>query len=82
MVSEKERLDDRREVQFTFSIEEGMGVNTSLSVLLERGVPSVVDITGPGNFSVKEISTSDYIKVAIPGVAEVINATFDSWVMV
>lgn len=71
MVSEKMRLDDSQELRFGFSIEEGMGVNTSISVLLDGPTNTIVNIDGPSNLTLQKTFTSDYIHVPIPGVAEV-----------
>jgi len=58
-------------MRFGFSIEEGMGANTSMSVLLPMYVETVIEITGPGNLYIQHTSTSDYIQVSIPDIAEV-----------
>ena len=71
MVAEKTRLTDGRFMRFGFSIEEGMGANTSMSVLLPMYVETMIEITGPGNLYIQHTSTSDYIQVSIPDIAEV-----------
>ena len=71
MVAEKTRLTDGRFMRFGFSIEEGMGANTSMSVLLRMSVETMIEITGPGNLYIQHTSTSDYIQVSIPDIAEV-----------
>ena len=71
MVAEKTQLNGGQSLRFGFSIEEGMGANTSMSVLLPRSVETVIVITGPGNLSIQHTSTSDYIQVSIPDIAEV-----------
>ena len=71
MVAEKTQLNGGQSLRFGFSIEEGMGANTSMSVLLPMSVETVIEITGPGNLSIQHTTTSDYIQVSIPDIAEV-----------
>lgn len=62
-------MKEKQNVQFGFVIEEGMGANTSISVLLDRAIETFVDVAGPNNVSLRE--TSDYLRLSIPDVAQV-----------
>lgn len=57
---------------FNFTIEEGLGANTSLSVFLDSSQSIYCNISGPGGFVMEKSENTDFFYLTLPETAQVI----------